>query len=202
MRAPRLLVAVALTGLASSCASTNAESPGRDALVAFRPFTPLEVKDVDFPALPACADPMFPVRVDEARLAALARLLKAEGSVLLNAWWERLEAKPVGSLVRGPRGERWLVLDDANGCPEAAPFVKLDRAGNVTWLVPTWHAAKTTEVPWCEPRCSHGCGVPSPLLLVAEVPEGARVATPQAMTVELEQDVRFTAQPTDCPHAQ
>ncbi len=130
------------------------------------------------------------------RRAALDAALRAEG-----AWLLPLTALPVPpeelarettSIVRGPDGQRWMVVGQTTRCGEIHSEIGADASGRVFIVMGERAPGTVRELHPCRPSCPGVCGHPSPRNdLVAEVPPKARWSPPRTVTYTLEPEVRL-----------
>ncbi len=108
----------------------------------------------------------------------LAAFLAKRGARLLKTAvlpWQQ-DLKEPGALIRGPSGERWMVIEIVQQCSPKAPWASVDKDGSVAVVYPDPRPKQRREVLLCGPAFGGMCGTTPPkTMTVAEVPEGARL---------------------------
>ncbi len=141
------------------------------------------------------------VDFEEARQrAALDADLRAHGSMLLPA--KLIEddptAHPLGTVFRGPAGERWLVVDEIDTCFPVVPPVGIDAAHEVFVIRPVPRPQTKRVVQLCQPICG-GCGMPRPRApVVVEIPEGSHLVPERDLTYPIAVQVDLKADTGHC----
>jgi hypothetical protein len=115
--------------------------------------------------------------------AAFDAELRKTGGMLLVATEDRRTADgavKLGTTVRGPSGERWLVVGETNACGEVYQTVAISAAHEVFVADPQPKALQQRIVSLCTPDCRLGCGNQHERhAVVVEVPKGAHLGAPR-----------------------
>ncbi|MGE5182286.1 MAG: hypothetical protein ACM31C_09495 [Acidobacteriota bacterium] len=142
------------------------------------------------------------VDFEEAREhAALDAELRAHGSMLIPArvFDERddRDEHPLGTVFRGPAGERLLVVGDTEGCDPHIPLIGIDASRAVFVVRPVPRPKTKRTIQLCQPICG-GCGAHMPVAVVAEIPEGGHFVPERDVTFPIDVQVELVAGQGHC----
>lgn len=166
----------------------------------YRPFVPPEPRVLEAPTrasdLPRdpelrCRDlPYEAVQHEREReLAALDAALRRRGAMLLQPIARRVNGRR-GMVIRGPAGERFMIVAHRNTCGPLSP-VAIDDRGEVFVVHPTPRARQTRRIRVCR-ACEGGCGrAPESDLVLVEVPDGAHLGDPRMVEFPMDVEVTF-----------
>lgn len=166
-----------------------------DAPAAFRAFVPPQPMKLvaATPQATKCrtTGPVDVPREVGREVAALDAALRKKGSLLLPPAFHHAVGLPAGGVIRGPQGERWLVITTVESCGPPAIDVALDPNGDVYIVQRDLKPRQTRKVSLCQPVC-RGCGAPPPpTTVVVEVPDVARLVDARVVEVPIDTRVVF-----------
>ena len=190
--------------LLSACAHSHgsAESEGAAAPAstgpfrAFEPPPPLALGEP--PEVSGkCSDESAFEQETTRETAALDASLRHDGGMLLSATLVpigmREDEPQEGTIMRGPKGERWLVVSETHSCNPYIPRVAMSASHEVYQAMPQMKAKETRDVRLCSPICG-GCGIQGePAAVVVEVPAGAHLGATRAVTFSIDVALAFKA---------
>lgn len=181
-------------------ACSHPSAPGSPPEDRFRPYRAPTALASPGPATVASAqcraDAEAVVDFERAReSAALDAELRKSGGMLLVAHEDRridrANYKP-GGIVRGPAGERWLVVGETGACGEIHETVAINAKLEVFIAYPQAKPVQRRVVNLCQPDCRAGCGIEQERhAVVVEVPDGGHLGAPRDVPYPL--DVQIDA---------
>jgi hypothetical protein len=195
------MVADGGSGVASTLVSVAVDATVPvDAALPFRPFVaPARIASpgAPTPQTKACRNTADADWAHERarELAALDAALRAKGgmvlaTVLFSSAFDDSGYHQIGDVVRGGRGERFMVVAQQSLCPpDAPPLIGIDRGSEVFLALPQLKPKDVRKVSQCQPVCG-GCGVEPPIsTFVVEVPDGARFVGMRDVSVPIDVEV-------------